>query len=80
MVIRHVHALALYWPHDEASYVFLGELLLQAIQIVERYSLAARQEFPEAFSEVLIAVNREGTQGETVEGVVQVQRAGPPGG
>ena len=73
-----MYALALDRLDDKAA-DFLGlKCVFERVKIVERHLYAIRQEALEALAEDLVAVQRQRTVGQAVEGVAAIGDAGPP--
>ena len=77
---RQVHALALDRLDHECSDVAAFELARQRLLIAEGRRIARGRERPEAVPELGVAVERERTKGEAVEGMLGVEEPRPAGG
>ena len=73
-----VDALALHRLDDERRHVATCQLALQGVDVAERDGLAAGQQRPEALAELVVAVERERTEREPMEGVLGKQDRARP--
>src|SRR5262249_33060489 len=71
-VVRKDDAFSLNRLDEESRYAARGQRLLQRSKIVERDLDAVRQKRTEARAEILIAIQRQRTIGQTMKGVTAI--------